>query len=94
MAMVLSIFRIWCWLRVRLGNSAVFLTRASSRPRPRHGAAGVFFIILIMNNLLIGVIIGVLLGLVAYSVLTESCPPVREVGSAWSRLAKETHPPP
>ena len=44
-----------------------------------------------MNNLLIGVIIGVLLGLVAYSVLTGSCPPVREVGSAWSRLSADYH---
>ena len=44
-----------------------------------------------MNNLLVGIIIGVLLGVVAYSVLTESCPPVREVGSAWSRLSDAYH---
>ena len=44
-----------------------------------------------MNNLLIGVIIGALLAVVAYSVLTESCPPVREVGSAWSRLSADYH---
>ena len=44
-----------------------------------------------MNNLLIGIIIGALLGLVAYSVLTESCPPVREVGSTWSRLSDDYH---
>ena len=35
-----------------------------------------------MNNLLVGIIIGVLLGVVAYSVLTESCPPVREITAA------------
>ena len=44
-----------------------------------------------MNNLLIGIIIGALLAVVVYSVLTESCPPVREVGSAWSRLSAAYH---
>ena len=44
-----------------------------------------------MNNLLIGIIIGALLAVVVYSVLTGSCPPVREVGSAWSRLADAYH---
>ena len=51
-------------------------------------AAG-FFIILIMSNLLIGVIIGALLAVVVFSILTESCPPVREVGAAWARLADD-----
>ena len=53
-----------------------------------------FFIILIMNNLLIGIIIGALLGVVVFSLLTELCPPVREMGAAWDELAKKTHPPP
>lgn len=44
-----------------------------------------------MKNLLIGIIIGVLLGVVAFSVLTESCPPVREIGSAWARLSDDYH---
>ena len=42
-----------------------------------------------MNNLLIGVIIGALLAVVAFSLLTESCPPVREMGTAWARLADD-----
>ena len=42
-----------------------------------------------MSNLLIGIIIGVLLGVVAFSLLTESCPPVREVGAAWARFADD-----
>ena len=44
-----------------------------------------------MSNLLIGIIIGVLLAVVAFSLLTESCPLVREVGSAWSRLSDAYH---
>ena len=47
-----------------------------------------------MNNLLIGIIIGVLFAVVVFSILTESCPPVREMGAAWDEFAKETHPPP
>ena len=81
MGMVLLTFRIWCGLRVRLGNSAVS-PQARHQDLGRGKARRGFFIILIMNNLLIGVIIGVLLAVVAFSVLTESCPPVREVGSA------------
>ena len=46
-----------------------------------------------MNNLLIG-IIGVLLAVVAFSILTESCPRGREIITAWEELAKETHLPP
>ena len=42
-----------------------------------------------MNNLLIGVIIGVLLAVLAFSILTEPCPPVREVGAAWARLSDD-----
>ena len=44
-----------------------------------------------MNYLLVGIIIGVLLAVVAFSVLTESCPPVREIITAWDELA-ETPP--
>ena len=44
-----------------------------------------------MNNLLIGVIIGVLLAVVVFSILTESCPRVREVGAAWARLPDDYH---
>ena len=42
-----------------------------------------------MSNLLIGVIIGVLLAVVVFSILTESCPPVREMGTAWARLSDD-----
>ena len=42
-----------------------------------------------MNNLLIGVIIDVLLAVIAFSILTESCPPVREIVAAWDRLADD-----
>ena len=73
---------------------ARFHHKRRTKTWPRHGAPGSFFIILIMNNLLIGVIIGVLLAVVVFSVLTESCPRVGEIITAWDELAKETHLPP
>ena len=44
-----------------------------------------------MNNLLFGVIIGALLAVIAYSVLTEPCPTAQEIIAAWEQLADDYH---
>ena len=42
-----------------------------------------------MNNLLIGVIIGALLAVIAYSVLTEPCPRAQDIIAAWEQIADD-----
>lgn len=44
-----------------------------------------------MNNLLFGVIIGALLAVIAYSVLTEPYPRAQEIIAAWEQLADDYH---
>ena len=80
-------------VRAEAPINGIINPRASrAQPRPRCGFSAAGFRLsfeFIMNNLLFGVIIGVLLAVIAYSVLTEPCPRAQDIIAAWEQIADD-----